>query len=34
MTDRHPVNADSLGSSFRECLNGPQCEPLLAGPIL
>jgi hypothetical protein len=31
---RHQLNADSLSRSFLERLDGPDCEPLLAGPIL
>jgi FAD dependent oxidoreductase len=27
---RYAVNADTLGSTFLECLDGPHCEPLLA----
>jgi hypothetical protein len=27
----YPLNADSRGTSFLECLDGPKCEPLLAG---
>ena len=27
---RYPLNADSRGTSFLECLDGPNCEPLLA----
>ena len=26
----YPLNADSRGTSFLECLDGPDCEPLLA----
>ena len=28
---RYTLNADSRGTSFLECLDGPDCEPLLAG---
>ncbi len=27
---RYPLNADTLASTFLECLDGPDCEPLLA----
>jgi hypothetical protein len=27
---RHPLNADSRGTSFLECLDGPDCAPMLA----